>query len=131
MTRSSSAPARPDRVTWRCPAASLAGTHFAMEFLHGNTKSLLDADHEDGAFLSAKGLDVIIIGGGDTGTDCVATALAPWLPQSDPVRDPAPAAGQSRAGQPLAAVAEGLQDSTTARRKRPNDSALIRGPTVC
>ena len=54
---------------------NLQGIHFAMEFLHANTKSLLDSNHEDGRYLSAKGKDVIVIGGGDTGTDCVATAL--------------------------------------------------------
>ena len=54
---------------------SLKGIHFAMEFLHGNTKSLLDSNHEDGRYLSAKDKDVIVIGGGDTGTDCVGTAL--------------------------------------------------------
>jgi glutamate synthase (NADH) len=51
------------------------GVHFAMEFLHKNTKSLLDSGLQDGAFLSAKGKRVVVIGGGDTGTDCIATAL--------------------------------------------------------
>src|SRR5713226_8244833 len=54
---------------------NLQGIHFAMEFLHANTKSLLDSNHEDGRYLCAKGKDVIVIGGGDTGTDCVGTAL--------------------------------------------------------
>jgi glutamate synthase (NADPH/NADH) small chain len=54
---------------------SLQGIHFAMEFLHDNTKSLLDSNHADGRCLSAKNKDVIVIGGGDTGTDCVGTAL--------------------------------------------------------
>jgi glutamate synthase (NADPH) small chain len=54
---------------------NLRGAHFAMEFLHANTKSFLDSKHEDGRYLSAKGKDVIVIGGGDTGTDCVGTAL--------------------------------------------------------
>jgi glutamate synthase (NADPH/NADH) small chain len=54
---------------------SLQGIHFAMDFLHANTKSLLDSRHEDGRYLSAKDKDVIVIGGGDTGTDCVGTAL--------------------------------------------------------
>ncbi len=49
--------------------------HFAMDFLHANTKSLLDSQHEDGEYISAEGLDVIVIGGGDTGTDCVGTSL--------------------------------------------------------
>ncbi len=53
----------------------LQGIHFAMEFLHANTKSLLDSGHEDGRYISAKGKDVIVIGGGDTGTDCVGTAM--------------------------------------------------------
>jgi glutamate synthase (NADPH/NADH) small chain len=54
---------------------SLNGVHFAMDFLLRNTKSLLDSNHEDGRYLSAKDKDVIVIGGGDTGTDCVGTAL--------------------------------------------------------
>jgi NADPH-dependent glutamate synthase beta subunit-like oxidoreductase len=46
-----------------------------MEFLTKNTKSLLDSHHADGAYISAKGKDVIVIGGGDTGTDCIGTSL--------------------------------------------------------
>ena len=53
----------------------LRGIHLAMEFLHANTKSLLDSGHADGNYLSARGKDVIVIGGGDTGTDCVGTAM--------------------------------------------------------
>jgi glutamate synthase (NADPH) small chain len=61
----------------------LNGVHFAMEFLHGNTKNLLDQEHGDVQsldaftypFISAEGQDVIVVGGGDTGTDCVGTAL--------------------------------------------------------
>jgi glutamate synthase (NADPH/NADH) small chain len=53
----------------------LQGIHFAMEFLHANTKSLLDNNLTNGHHISAKGKDVIVIGGGDTGTDCVGTAL--------------------------------------------------------
>lgn len=57
------------------PGRDLAGIHYAMEFLHANTKSLLDSGHADGAYLSAKGKNVIVIGGGDTGTDCIGTSL--------------------------------------------------------
>jgi glutamate synthase (NADPH/NADH) small chain len=57
------------------PGRHLKGIHFAMEFLHANTKSLLDSEHRDGKFISAKGKDVVVIGGGDTGTDCVGTSL--------------------------------------------------------
>ncbi|HYQ57492.1 MAG TPA: glutamate synthase subunit beta [Draconibacterium sp.] len=53
----------------------LDGVHFAMEFLSANTKSLLDSKLEDGNYISAKDKNVIVIGGGDTGTDCVATSL--------------------------------------------------------
>lgn len=52
----------------------LQGVHFAMEFLHDNTKSLLDGKKSPKA-ISAEGKDVIVIGGGDTGTDCVGTSL--------------------------------------------------------
>lgn len=54
---------------------NLKGIHLAMEFLHANTKSLLDSQHENGNYISAQGKDVIVIGGGDTGTDCVGTSL--------------------------------------------------------
>jgi glutamate synthase (NADPH) small chain len=53
---------------------NLKGIHFAMEFLHANTKSLLDQKW-NGSFISAKGKDVVVIGGGDTGTDCVGTSM--------------------------------------------------------
>ncbi len=57
------------------PGRELNGVHFAMEFLLKNTKSLLDTKHEDGAYISAKGKRVIVIGGGDTGTDCIGTSI--------------------------------------------------------
>ncbi len=57
------------------PGRELKGIHFAMEFLHANTKSLLDSGHKDGKYISAKDKDVIVVGGGDTGTDCVGTAM--------------------------------------------------------
>ncbi|HVJ48031.1 glutamate synthase subunit beta [Desulfitobacterium sp.] len=53
----------------------LKGVHFAVDFLKANTKSLLDTNHKDGNYINAKGKNVIIIGGGDTGTDCVATSI--------------------------------------------------------
>jgi glutamate synthase (NADPH/NADH) small chain len=66
---------RPNDFFARTEGRHLEGIHFAMEFLHANTKSLLDSNHQDGRYLSARGKDVIVIGGGDTGTDCVGTAL--------------------------------------------------------
>ncbi|MFC4736384.1 glutamate synthase subunit beta [Bacillus daqingensis] len=53
----------------------LKGIHYAMDFLHANTKSLLDSKLEDGSYISAKDKNVLVIGGGDTGTDCIATSL--------------------------------------------------------
>ena len=57
------------------PNRNLDGIHFAMEFLKRNTKSLLDSELRDGTYLSAKGKNVIVIGGGDTGTDCIGTSI--------------------------------------------------------
>ena len=53
----------------------LDGIHFAMEFLHANTKSLLDSELEDGKYITAKDKHVIVIGGGDTGNDCIGTSV--------------------------------------------------------
>ncbi len=52
----------------------LKGIHFAMEFLTANTQALLDGTPGD-HYISAAGKDVVIIGGGDTGTDCVGTSI--------------------------------------------------------
>jgi len=54
---------------------NLEGIHFAMEFLHQNTKSLLDSELADGAYISAKDKNVVVIGGGDTGNDCIGTSV--------------------------------------------------------
>ena len=51
------------------------GIYPAMDFLTSNTKSLLDSGQPDQSDLSAKGKNVIVIGGGDTGTDCIGTSL--------------------------------------------------------
>ena len=53
----------------------LSGIHFAMEFLLKSTKSFLDSKFQDHKYISAKDRDVIVMGGGDTGTDCIGTAL--------------------------------------------------------
>jgi glutamate synthase (NADPH/NADH) small chain len=57
------------------PGRELKGVHFAMDFLTRNTRSLLDSAHANKDYISAKGKDVIVIGGGDTGTDCVGTSM--------------------------------------------------------
>lgn len=55
--------------------SNLHGIHYAMDYLNGTIKSYLDSNLEDGQYINAESKDVIVIGGGDTGTDCVATAL--------------------------------------------------------
>ena len=56
------------------PGRELDGVHFAMEYLTASTRALLDGG-PDQSPLHARGKDVVVIGGGDTGTDCVGTAL--------------------------------------------------------
>jgi glutamate synthase (NADPH/NADH) small chain len=56
------------------PGRELKGIHFAMDFLTANTKSILDG-HKNGSFIDATAKDVVVIGGGDTGTDCVGTSM--------------------------------------------------------
>ena len=57
------------------PGRELDGIHFAMPFLTANTQRLLDGGASNGDFIDAAGRDTIVIGGGDTGTDCIATAM--------------------------------------------------------
>jgi glutamate synthase (NADPH/NADH) len=57
------------------PGRELKGVHFAMDFLHSNTKSLLYSGLKDGNYISAQGKKVVVIGGGDTGTDCIGTSV--------------------------------------------------------
>ena len=57
------------------PGRNAEGIYFAVDFLRANTKSLLDSELTDGAYISAKDKRVLVIGGGDTGNDCVGTAL--------------------------------------------------------
>jgi glutamate synthase (NADPH/NADH) small chain len=53
----------------------LSGIHFAMDFLTANTRSFLASNLQDGQYIDAKNKKVIVIGGGDTGTDCIGTAM--------------------------------------------------------
>lgn len=79
----------------KIPGRELEGVHFAMEFLHKNTKSLLDSGLADNSYISAKDKHVVVIGGGDTGNDCIGTSVRhgaksvtnfELLPQPPPVR---------------------------------------------
>jgi len=66
---------KPNDFLRSAPGRYLDGIHFAMEFLHANTRSLLDSGPEDQDYNSARDKHTIVLGGGDTGTDCVGTAL--------------------------------------------------------
>ncbi len=57
------------------PGRDAKGVYFAVDFLSSTTKSLLDSQLKDNKYISAKGKKVVIIGGGDTGNDCVGTAI--------------------------------------------------------
>lgn len=57
------------------PGRDADGIYFAVDFLKATTKSLLDSNLEDGNYISAKDKNVVIIGGGDTGNDCVGTSI--------------------------------------------------------
>ncbi len=56
------------------PGRHLKGVHFAMDFLRSNTKRIQDEHVPDEEFISAKGKHVVVIGGGDTGSDCIGTS---------------------------------------------------------
>ena len=74
-----------DRVILACGASKprdikvkgrdAEGIYFAVDFLKSTTKALLDNGLKEGTFISAKGRNVLIIGGGDTGNDCVGTSI--------------------------------------------------------
>ena len=74
-----------DRVVLACgasnprdiqaPGRDAKGIYFAVDFLKANTKSLLDSGFADGKFVNTKDKNVVIIGGGDTGNDCVGTSI--------------------------------------------------------
>lgn len=59
----------------KAPGREAKGIYFAVDFLTSTTKSLLDNGLKEGTFISAKDKDVIVIGGGDTGNDCVGTCM--------------------------------------------------------
>ena len=57
------------------PGRDAKGIHFAVDFLSSTTHSLYDSDLTEGDYISAKYKHVVVIGGGDTGNDCVATSI--------------------------------------------------------
>lgn len=59
----------------KVPGRETEGVYFAVDFLKSTTKSLLDHNLQDGTFISAKDKHVVVVGGGDTGNDCVGTCI--------------------------------------------------------
>ena len=59
----------------KAPGRTMKGVPFAMDFLPPTTKSYLDSNFKNGNYISAKGKHVVVIGGGDTGTDCIGTSV--------------------------------------------------------
>lgn len=61
----------------KAPGRDAEGIHFAVDFLKSTTKALWSHNMQlkDGTYISAKGKNVIVIGGGDTGNDCVGTSI--------------------------------------------------------
>lgn len=59
----------------KVPGRDAMGIYFAVDFLKANTKSLLDSGFRDGKYVDARDRDVVVIGGGDTGNDCVGTVI--------------------------------------------------------
>lgn len=72
LTRRCCAPAPRRERALTVPGAGAQGVHTAVEFLTGVTKGLLEGGPPP---ISAKGLPVVVVGGGDTGADCVATCI--------------------------------------------------------
>ena len=59
----------------QAPGRDAKGIYFAVDFLKSTTKALWDNGLKEGTYISAKDKDVIVIGGGDTGNDCVGTCI--------------------------------------------------------
>ena len=57
------------------PGRDASGIYFAVDFLKATTKSLLNSNLEDGNYINTKDKNVVVIGGGDTGNDCVGTSI--------------------------------------------------------
>ena len=107
-------------ATCRFPAASSRASILPWTSCRGNTKQLFGStagSSANGHFISAEGKDVIVIGGGDTGTDCVGTSLRHGCQSLVQFEIVPPTAGRTRSRQPVAAVAAQCSSWTTARKR--------------
>ena len=100
------------------PGRELAGVHFAMELSDAQNRRC----EGDGIDLERssrpRASSVVIIGGGDTGADCLGTVASPGGAVGAPVRAAAAAARRARGGQPVAGVA-----ATSSACRRPTRKA--------
>ena len=94
----------------KVPGREAEGIYFAVDFLKGVTKSLLDSDLADQKFVACKNKKVMVIGGGDTGNDCVGTAIRLDCIFCGTAGDDAESPGPESGKQSMAGVAESLQD---------------------
>ena len=110
------------------PGRELGGIHLAMSFLRGNTRRLLDGGAEAGAPIDAAGRDVVVIGGGDTGTDCVGTAIRQGA-RSVRQLEIMPGPPETRAADNPWPEWPKVYSWTTGRRRRRRCGARTRGAT--
>ena len=100
------------------PGRELKGIHFAMDFLTQQNKRNEGDPEDTSKAILATGKPVIIIGGGDTGADCLGTSHRQKAVERSPVRDSSQASRGSRAGDSLADVAAATAHRKLARRGR-------------
>ena len=95
------------------------GVAYAVDYLTASTRALLDGGEPS---LSAAGLDVVVIGGGDTGNDCMGTAVRPGRPQRAAARVPAAPGGRERRREQCAGRSGRASARPTTARPRPSSS---------
>ncbi len=90
----------------KVPGRESKGIYFAVDFLAQVTKTLLDSDFEKVPYELAKDKNVLVIGGGDTGNDCVGTSIRSGSKICYTAGDDAETAGRTCRKQSMATVAK-------------------------
>ena len=133
-TRCCSAPAPRRRATRRCPGRELAGVHFAMDFLAQQNRRVAGRRRRRRARRSSRpGKHVVILGGGDTGSDCVGTSHRQGARSVTSIELlPRPPEGRARVGALAAwpssttSASSSSHDEGGARELRDDDEAALR-----
>jgi NADPH-dependent glutamate synthase beta subunit-like oxidoreductase len=111
-------PAAPrSRATCPFPGRDLDGVHFAMEFLPQQNRRVGKEPLADNEPILATGKHVVVIGGGDTGSDCIGTSVRQGALSVTPARDHAAAAGEGEQAADLAELAAEAAHLVLPRRK--------------